>query len=251
MRQIILITDGCSNVGLDPVIAAAQAKAEGITVNVIGVIDSGEIGELGSTEIAEIAKAGGGLSRIVSSDQLSQTVQLLTRKTVANTIQQAVNKELRHLIGEESVELLSPEKRGLVVKVMDEMAEAAALRVALLVDASASMKPKLPAVQEAVRDLMLSLRSREGESEMAVLHFPGGAGQETVVDMDWSRELAKVGHLFYKLNMKGTTPTGPAILQTVRFMAKVGESVKLTDQAQQSYPVPEQDQGGMLSGYVV
>lgn len=60
MKQILLITDGCSNVGASPVMAAAHALQEGITVNVAGVIDYGTIGELGSLEIAEIAKAGGG-----------------------------------------------------------------------------------------------------------------------------------------------------------------------------------------------
>lgn len=59
MRQILLITDGCSNVGVSPVVAAAHAKEEGITVNVIGVVDQGELGMLGAEEIREIAEAGG------------------------------------------------------------------------------------------------------------------------------------------------------------------------------------------------
>ncbi len=41
MKQIILITDGCSNVGISPVIAAAHAKAEGIVVHVVGIADTG------------------------------------------------------------------------------------------------------------------------------------------------------------------------------------------------------------------
>lgn len=252
MKQIILITDGCSNVGLDPVVAAAQAKAEGITVNVIGVIDQGEIGELGASEIAEIAKAGGGLSRIVSTEMLSQTVQMMTRKTMVGTIQQAVNKELRQIMGADSVETLPPDKRGLVVQAIENIAEAADLRVILLVDASASMKPKLAAVQEAVQDLMLSLQAREGTSELAVLHFPGGAGQEAVLDMEWTRELAKVGKLFYKINMKGTTPTGPALLRAVHYMTEAAsQSVHNAASAKEQHPAPEQEQGGMLSGYVV
>lgn len=47
MKQILLITDGCSNVGPSPVLAAAEAQEEGITVNVVGVIDYGTIGEPG------------------------------------------------------------------------------------------------------------------------------------------------------------------------------------------------------------
>ncbi len=47
------------------VVAAAHAQAEGIVVNVVGVIDQGELGERGAEEIREIADAGGGMSRIV------------------------------------------------------------------------------------------------------------------------------------------------------------------------------------------
>lgn len=76
-------------------LAAAHARQEGITVNVVGVVDYGTIGELGSREIADIAKAGGGISRIVGTPQLAQTIQMMTRKTVVQTIQQAVNKEVQ------------------------------------------------------------------------------------------------------------------------------------------------------------
>ena len=64
MKQILLVTDGCSNVGVSPVVAAAQAYAAGITVNVVGIVDQGDLVEFGTTEIEEIAKAGGGLSRL-------------------------------------------------------------------------------------------------------------------------------------------------------------------------------------------
>ncbi|GJM73912.1 hypothetical protein HMSSN036_61280 [Paenibacillus macerans] len=103
MKQIMLITDGCSNVGESPVMAAALAKQEGITVNVVGIVDYGTIGELGSVEIAEIAKAGGGMSRIVGTENLAQTMQMMTRKTVVQTIQQAVNKEIRQILGDQTV----------------------------------------------------------------------------------------------------------------------------------------------------
>ena len=129
MKQILLITDGCSNVGVSPVIAAAQAQTEGVTVNVIGVIDHGELGVLGSEEIQEIAAAGGGMSRIVNSGQLSQTVQMMTRKTVTTTIQHAVGKELQSILGFSQLEQLPPEKRAEVVQVIDTMSETTSLRV--------------------------------------------------------------------------------------------------------------------------
>jgi Ca-activated chloride channel homolog len=240
MKQIILVTDGCSNVGIDPVIAAAQAKEMGVIVHVIGVIDQGEIGEFGATEIAEIAEAGGGLSRIVNSGQLSQTVQMMTRKTVTNTIQQVVHKELQSILGENTgLQGLHPEKRGQVVHAMEDWAENIDLRVALLVDASASMKPKLAAVQEAVHDLMYSLQARTGKSELSVFRFPGLQGQDAQLELNWTRELAKVPNLFYKINMRGTTPTGPALLEVVRHV---------TDKPQEIPPVSKD---GMLSEYVI
>lgn len=224
MKQIILITDGCSNVGVSPVVAAAHALAEGITVNVIGVVDRGEIGQYGMQEINEIAEAGGGLSRVVGPSTLSETVQMMTRKTVAHTVRQAVGAELRSIMGDEFKDLneLRPDKRAQVVRVIDEMEEMAELRIVLLVDASASMKPKLNAVKEAIQDLMKSLQSRVGPSRMAVVHFPGADGDETKIDLKWSSRLAKVSELFYNINMKGTTPTGPALLRTVRYFAEDG-----------------------------
>jgi len=219
MNQILLITDGGSNVGESPVVAAAQAYAEGITVNVAGVVDEGAIGEYGATEIAEIARAGGGISRIVTSRQLSGTVQMMTRQTVAGTIRQAVNHELRQLFGVEDVGALPPPKRGEVVKVMEEMEETMSLSVALLIDASASMKPKLHAVEEAIRDLTLSLQARKGRSQVSVFHFPGD-NQYTycVMDTGWISNASSIGSLFGKIRMRGTTPTGPALLQVVDYI---------------------------------
>lgn len=251
MKQILLITDGCSNVGTSPVIAAAFAREEGITVNVIGVVDYGELGELGSQEIQEIAHAGGGMSRIVSSKQLSQTVQMMTRKTVMGTIEQAVGKELRQILGDGSMSQLPPDQRAQVVNVMEEMTESADLRIALLVDASASMKPKLAAVREALRDLVLSLRSRMGKSEMAVFHFPSSSGAESEISMDsdWTSDLAKIDKMFYKINMKGTTPTGPALSKLVQYVTRT--SMDAQQQSRYEQPFADESKGGILGDYVV
>ena len=218
MKQILLITDGCSNVGMNPVVAAAHAKSEGIAVNVVGVVERDETFSAAQEEIDEIAKAGGGMSRLVNTRQLSQTVQMMTRKTVVTTIQQAVNKELKQVFGSDSIEALPPEKRGEVVRVIDELGENSALRVALLIDASASMKPKLQAVEEAIRDLVLSLQSRAGKSEIAVFHFPDSdADGGAVCDLDWTDNVAGIRRILPKLQMRGTTPTGPALMQVIDF----------------------------------
>lgn len=244
MKQVILITDGCSNVGVSPVVAAAHALAEGIVVNVVGIIDQADMSEKGSLEIKEIAEAGGGLSRIVNPKKLAQTMQMLTRKTVAHTIQQVVSRELKQIIGNSDMETLHPDKRAQIVETMDELSETVDLQVVLLIDASASMKPKLPAVEEAIQDLMLSLQARTGRSEMSVFHFPGN-GEDAHMDQNWTCELAKLQDLFYKLNMKGTTPTGPALLHVIRFFKdhrKIG---------QQTQTRLHKGKDGMLSDFVV
>jgi Ca-activated chloride channel family protein len=247
MKQILLITDGCSNVGVSPIVAAANAREEGITVNVVGVVDQGAIGELGAAEIAQIARAGGGMDRIVQSHQLSHTIQMMTRKTVVQTIQHAVNRELRQILHSDanSIEDLPPEQRSQVVQVMDELTETSELKVALLIDASASMKPKLQAVEEAIRDLMLSLQAREGKSEIAVFHFPGRASDETVMDLDWTQDLSNVRSMFQRMQMRGATPTGPAIFKVIEFYQY--DKMKGSDPALRNRPETD----GMLGDYVV
>ncbi|UQZ37500.1 hypothetical protein C2I18_12315 [Paenibacillus sp. PK3_47] len=248
MKQILLITDGCSNVGESPVMAAAHARQEGITVNVVGVVDYGTIGELGSREIADIAKAGGGLSRIVGTPQLAQTIQMLTRKTVVQTIQQAVNKEVKKILGEGSLEELPPLQRSQVVTVVDELTETTPLRIALLIDASASMKPKLGAVEDAIRDLALSLEAREGQSEIAVFHFPGRPGSEDAeLDLDWTHNVSEVRSLFTRLKMKGATPTGPAIFKVLEHF----HCDKLDEYHDNRHGEDRNEREGMIGGYVV
>jgi len=241
MKQILLITDGCSNVGLSPVVAAAHAKSDGIFVNVVGVLDDGDVGELGAAEIEEIARAGGGLSRMVHTRSLSQTVQMMTRKTVVQTIQLAVQKELKQVLGNGSIEALPPDRRGEVVRVIDELGETSGLQVALLIDASASMKPKLAAVEEAIHDLMLSLQARQGKSQIAVFHFPGSRnGEDCVLDLGWTDQLSGVHGIFSNLQMGGTTPTGPAIMKVIDFYGKGSYGRLRRDETD-----------GMMSDYVV
>lgn len=255
MRQILLITDGCSNVGMNPAAAAAFAKAEGIVVNVVGVLDNGRFGEQGQREIEEIAEAGGGMSRIVATRQLSQTVQMLTRKTIAHTLHQVVHKELKQILGAESpdqpLEKLPPAQRAEVVEVMDRMGEQLSLRVALIIDASASMRFKLEAVRDAIQDLMLSLQAREGKSEIAVFHFPGKR-EHVKCDLHWSAHLHKANELFQKLNMRGTTPTGPAIIEVVEFFNRFKELHKGYEEERiQLAGSSSTEKDGILGDYVV
>lgn len=215
LRQILLITDGCSNQGEDPVAIAALAKEQGITVNVIGVIDQDIINDKGLKEIESISMSGGGVSQIVYAQQLSQTVQMVTRKAMTQTLQGVVNRELKQILGRsQTMDDLPPEKRGEVMEVVDELGETVDLEVMILVDTSASMKNKLPTVKEALLDLSISLNARSGENLFSVSVFPGKSSDSDKL-LDWTPKLEKLSSIFPKLTTGGITPTGPAIREAL------------------------------------
>ena len=220
LKQILLITDGCSNQGDDPIAMAALAKEHGITVNVIGVVEQDVIDEQGLKEIEEISLAGGGVSQVVYAQSLSQTVQMVTRKAMTQTLQGVVNRELQQILGKShTVEDLSPEKRGEVMEVVDELGETVELEVLILVDTSASMKKKLPLVKESLLDLSLSLNARAGENRFSVFIFPGKKNDVEKL-LDWTPRLESLTGIFSKLTTGGITPTGPAISEAISYFGK-------------------------------
>jgi Ca-activated chloride channel family protein len=247
LRQILVVTDGCSNSGISPVAAATLAREQGITVNVIGVVEKGDMGEQGEKEIREIAEAGGGLFDIVYPQQLAQTVQMLTRKAMTRTIHQVVSKELKEILGDSAMEGLVPEKRVQVAGMVDELGERSRLDVVMLVDSSGSMKPKLAAVQQAIHDFSISLRSRSGQSRMAVCSFPGKQNHLDV-RIPWTEEVDQAHQLTSGLTMSGITPTGPAIIEAIALF----EHVKLPTGLRDRYGHNELEDGdqGSLRDHV-
>ncbi len=217
LRQILLLTDGYSNHGEDPIAMASLAKEYGITVNVIGILDEDHLDENAQREIQEISAAGGGMSQIVYAKQLSQTVQMVTRKAMTQTLQGLINKELQHILGKEkTLEDLPPDKRGEVIEVVDDLGETIHLQVLILIDTSASMEKKLPTVKEALLDLSLSLNARMGDNEFGVFVFPGHHENVDRV-LDWTPNLKKLTSVFPKLVTGGLTPTGPALKQALEY----------------------------------
>jgi Ca-activated chloride channel homolog len=220
LKQILLITDGCSNQGEDPIAMAALAKEQGITVNVIGVMEHDVIDEKGMNEIEGIAMSGGGVSQVVYAKQLSQTVQMVTRKAMTQTLQGVVNRELQQILGgSKKVEDLPPDQRGEVMEVVDELGETVELEVLILVDTSASMKQKLPTVKEALLDLSLSLNARSGDNHFSVFVFPARK-KEVEKILDWTPNLGSLTSVFGKLTTGGITPTGPAIREALTYFKK-------------------------------
>ncbi|KQU19714.1 hypothetical protein ASG65_23045 [Bacillus sp. Leaf13] len=220
LRQVLLITDGCSNHGEEPAAMAALAREQGITINVIGVMENDVIDEKGLKEIEKIAGSGGGVSQIVYAQQLSQTVQMVTQKAMTQTIQGVINRELQQILGDSrTMEDLPPDKRGEVMEVVDELGETSKLEVLILVDTSASMKHKLPTVKESLLDLSLSMNARMGESRFSVFVFPGKRNDVEKL-LDWTPNLESLTATFPKLSTGGLTPTGPAIREALSYFNK-------------------------------
>lgn len=220
LKQILLITDGCSNHGENPIAMAALAKEQGITVNVIGVMENDVIDEHGMREIEGIASQGGGVSQVVYAQSLSQTVQMVTRKAMTQTLQGIVNQELKQILGSEvTMENLPPDKRGEVLEVVDELNETVNLEILILVDTSLSMKHKLPTVKEALLDLSLSLNARTGNNQFSLFVFPGKR-KDVEKLLDWTPKLESLTTVFNKLTPRGMTPTGPAIKEAIKHFGK-------------------------------
>lgn len=215
LRQILLITDGCSNKGEDPAITAAIANEQGITVNVIGILSDETEEPEGLQEVEDIALSGGGVSQIVYKETLSQTVQMVTKQAMTQTIQGFVNKELRQILGQgQELTDLDPEKRGEVMEVVEDMGETCDLEVLVLVDTSASMHDKLETVKEALLDLSISLNARIGSNMFSIFRFPGRRKDMEKV-LEWSPKLDSISSVFPKLSSGGITPTGPAIKEAM------------------------------------
>lgn len=220
LRQVLLITDGCSNHGEEPASVATLAREQGITINVIGVLENDVIDEKGLKEIEKIAGAGGGVSQIVYAQQLSQTVQMVTQKAMTQTIQGVINRELQQILGDSrTMEDLPPDKRGEVMEVVDELGETSKLEVLILVDTSASMKHKLPTVKDSLLDLSLSMNARMGDSQFSVFAFPGKRNDVEKL-LDWTPNLEALTKIFSKLSTGGLTPTGPAIREALSYFNK-------------------------------
>lgn len=235
LRQILLITDGCSNSGENPVDSATFAFKNGMTVNVIGILED-ELSEAdsGLEEVEQIAAAGGGISQIVFKEELSQTVQAVTRQAMTQTLQGFVNKELTQIFGENrSLEEIEPEKRGEVMEVVEDLGEKSNLEVLILVDTSASMRDKLLTVKEALIDLSINLHARMGKNIFSVYRFPSKR-QTTELIQDWSEELNSVSVIFPKLTTGGLTPTGPALRDAVYQFSKIQLKGRLDDA--EAYP---------------
>lgn len=235
LQQILLITDGCSNKGESPSAVAALAHEQGVTVNVIGILEDDQREDhSGLQEVDEIALSGGGISQIVYKESLAQTVQMVTKQAMTHTLQGFVNKELEQILGsKQTLESVDPEKRGEIMEVVEDLGETCNLDVLILIDTSASMRDKLVTVKDALIDLSISLNARIGKNNFCMYSFPGKRKDIEKV-FNWSPKLDAVATIFPKLTSGGITPTGPALRGALYEFGKKGLVRGFNDEDEQT-----------------
>src|SRR5699024_12165671 len=123
---------------------------------------------------------------------LPQTVEMVTKQAMTQTLQGFVNQELKQILGpEQTMEDLDPDKRGEFMEIVEDLGETCDLEVLVLVDTSASMHDKLETVKEALIDLSISLNARIGRNLFSIYRFPGKRKDIERV-FDWSPQLDEV-----------------------------------------------------------
>ncbi len=235
-NHITLITDGCSNQGISPIDAARKASQIGITVNVLGIINEEVNRNKGIIEIEDIASAGGGFGQIEVIENISKTIQTITRKAITNTIQEVVNNQLSQIFGENNLTSISPSNRVQAFEIIDNIAEYSHLNTLLLIDQSASMMDKMEKIKEVLVDFQLSLQSRAGSSKLCIATFPS---MNNVIDIKipWTNTKEPLEIFISKLRASGNTPTGPAILSSISYFNQNNNNFNKVDGVLDEYIV--------------
>ncbi len=223
IKQIIVITDGRSNMGINPVEAAKRAYNAGMTVSTIGVINlRGSSDEKDIEEVEEIAKSGGGLCEYSHIEDLSRTIQNLTHKTAQRTIEQIVSRQLKTIVGEE-IENLEPRSRLKIVDFIEKYGESVNLKCIVLLDTSGSMRDKLAIAKRSLLELLENLQGRKGSSSIAVIAYPGGEEYMSSTICEFTSELNILKQKLEGIRCGGGTPTGPAIIRACQLMEQYYE----------------------------
>lgn len=216
IKQIIVVTDGKSNAGGSPITAAKEALRSNIIVNAIGILDHGE-NEEHFREINDIANAGGGNWEYTSVSNLGYSMMAVTQKTVNNTIHSIVGNQLKKII-RGGIEDISPDKRGKIIRYIDELGEYAMVRCCIVIDCSGSMMNKMSMAKQSILELMNSTKGRNGDWKVAVIGFPGESGMLTKVIHPFTDDIKAIKSRLFELKAGGTTPTAAAIIHAIHLL---------------------------------
>ncbi|MCC5912098.1 MAG: VWA domain-containing protein [Clostridiaceae bacterium] len=221
VKQIVLVTDGQSNIGNNPIDVSKEAYERGIVVNTIGIMNQNQQ-EKPLDEIVGIARSGGGTYEYTYLDDLYKTMQSVTYKTVNSTIQDAVNKQLKEIIGQD-LDSMEPESRSKILNYIDDFSDEIKLQTCILMDCSGSMANKIHVARHSILDLMTSLKSRRGKAEVAIIAYPGERGEATKVIYRFEEDEKKLEENLYAMKPKGGTPTAEAIQHAIKLIEDYNE----------------------------
>ncbi|ABR50618.1 conserved hypothetical protein [Alkaliphilus metalliredigens QYMF] len=217
IRQMILVTDGESNIGGDPISKAKEACQRGIVINTIGIVDGKMQRENPLDEVINIAKAGGGSYEFSYIDQLYETMQSLTYKTVNETLQSVVNKQLKVVLGH-NLEEMAPFERSKILGHIDRFSEEVTIQCCLLMDCSGSMASKIHLARHSILDLIHSFQGRRGKVELAIVAFPGEGKEGYSVIHHFGEEDKNVKEKLYQMKPRGGTTTAIAIEEGIKLL---------------------------------
>jgi Ca-activated chloride channel family protein len=211
LREIIVITDGKSNIGGDPVDAARLVHKKGIIVNTIGITGKEEQEEP-FVELDGIARAGGGICDIIPLTRLGYSIQTVTRKSVQMTIEKAVSRQLRKITGY-SLDEMEPDSRTRILEYIQRVGDEVDLRCVVLLDCSGSMKNRIKTAVNSIQELLLSLRARRGRFCLGIVVFPGDAGRESRIVSGFTSDFEELALRLDTIKVGGATPTYAGIIR--------------------------------------
>ncbi|MBA1334612.1 MAG: hypothetical protein HPY66_2516 [Firmicutes bacterium] len=220
LKEIIVVTDGRSNIGGDPEEAARIAHREGIIVNSIGIVENG--GEEDPfIELEGIAKAGGGLCDIIPMTRLDYSMQMITRHSVQMTLERAVSFQLKKITGYRLDEM-DPESRGRIIEYIKRVSDEISIKCVVLLDCSGSMANKMDTALSSIEELLISLNARKGISQLGVVIFPGKTGREYQIVSGFTSDFSVLSKNLKGITTGGGTPTYGGIMGAVELFAEEG-----------------------------
>lgn len=208
-RQIILVTDGESNIGGDPIQMATEISKDGINISTIGIIDKTSK-EDSLLEVNKIADCGNGICEITEIFNLQQTMELVTQKSIHRTIETAVNNELKSILNKD-MDDIHPTSRDRIIKLIDDFSDKMNLKCIVLLDCSKSMNNKIEIAKQSIVNLLNILSKREGKSKISVIGYPNGnVGYYNIIS-DFTEDFHELESKLKNVKVSGMTPTAKAL----------------------------------------
>lgn len=216
IKQIILVTDGESNVGVDPVHIAGKAQEQGIKISTIGIVNN-KRKEKPLLELERIAEKGGGICELTDLGNLSMSLSRVTAKSVYGTIEEIVNNELNKII-DDDIKSVPPNSRKGIIDMVDRLGEEVPLRCLVVLDTSGSMGNKIEIAKKSIFELLRFLKERKGDTSIGVITYPGRQNNFYEVISNFTDDLSCLEKRFQGISTGGTTPTGPALEGAMDFI---------------------------------